>query len=128
MEMNKDAVAWFEIPVSNFERAKKFYSAIFDYEMPDWPMGPGYKMGVLLYNQESGGIGGAIIEGEGYTPAKNGTKVYLSAGKDLSVVLNRVEKAGGKIVMPKTQITPELGNFARFIDSEGNEISLHSMG
>jgi predicted enzyme related to lactoylglutathione lyase len=128
MEMTKDSVAWFEIPVSDFERAKKFYSAIFDYQMPEWPMGPDYKMGVLLYDQEAGGIGGAIIKGEGYVPGTSGPKVYLAAGKDLTVVLNRVEKAGGKIVFPKTQISPELGYFARFIDSEGNELSLHSMG
>ena len=126
--MTKDSVAWFEIPVSDFERAKKFYSAIFDYQMPEWPMGPDYKMGVLLYDQNNGGIGGAIVEGEGYIPGKTGPKVYLTTGKDLNTVLDRIEKAGGKVIMPKTQISPELGFMARFTDSEGNELSLHSMG
>src|SRR5688572_21017123 len=125
MEMVKNAIAWVEIPVSDFDRAKKFYSAIYDFEMPDTQMGP-QRMGFLLYDQENQGIGGAIVKGEGYTPGKNGPKVYLNGGNDLNTVLNRVEKAGGKVIMPKTNITPELGNFAIFEDTEGNFISLHS--
>lgn len=126
MEMLKDAVAWIEIPVSNFERAKKFYSAIYDFEMPEVQMGPN-RMGFLLYDQSGGGIGGAIVEGPGYVPSDNGSKVYLNAGTDLNLVLKRVEKAGGKVVMAKTLVTPELGYFASFTDPEGNELSLHSM-
>lgn len=126
MEMQKNAISWVEIPVSDFERAKKFYSAIYDYEMPEMMMGP-FRMGFLLYDQENQGIGGAIVHGEGNIPSDKGVKVYLNGGNDLNTVLNRVEKAGGKIIVPKMQITPELGYFASFIDSEGNMISLHSM-
>lgn len=125
MEMTKNAIAWIEIPVSDFDRAKKFYSRIFDYEMPEMPMGPN-RMGFLLYDQPGGGIGGAIVKGEGYVPA-TGAKVYLNGGTDLNTVLNRVENAGGKVVMPKILITPELGHFGTFQDTEGNIISLHSM-
>ncbi len=126
MEMSKNAINWVEIPVSNFNRAKQFYSTIYDYEMPEMQMGP-QRMGFLLYDQQGGGIGGAIVQGEGYMPSSLGAKVYLTAGNDLNIVLNRVEQAGGKVIMPKTEITPELGNFALFEDSEGNHISLHSM-
>lgn len=126
MEMNLNAVNWVEIPVTDFERAQKFYSAIFDYEMPASPMGPA-RMGFLIYDRNKGGIGVAIVQGPGYEPSGKGVKVYLNGGSDLNHVLNRVEKAGGKIILPKTQITPELGHFATFQDSEGNQISLHSM-
>lgn len=125
MEMLKNAVNWIEIPVVNFERAKKFYSAIFDFEMPEMVMGPN-KMGFLLFEQQ-GGVGAAIVQGEWYVPSDKGTLVYLNGGKDLSTVLNRVEKAGGKILLVKTQITPELGYFAYFMDCEGNRVALHSM-
>jgi uncharacterized protein len=125
MEMTKDAVSWVEIPVADFERAKKFYSQIYDYEMPEMPMGT-HRMGFLLYDQQNGGIGGAIMHGEGYEPSAKGVKVYLNAGSDLNTVLNRVEPAGGKILLPKTQISPELGYFATFQDSEGNAICLYS--
>jgi predicted enzyme related to lactoylglutathione lyase len=126
MEMIKNAIAWAEIPVSDFARAKKFYSTIYDFEMPEMMMGPN-QMGFLLYDQQGGGIGAAIVKGDGYVPSPQGTKLYLNGGNDLSVVLNRVEAAGGKVIFPKMQITPELGCFAMFEDSEGNHISLHSM-
>jgi len=67
------------------------------------------------------------VQGEGYVPTNNGVKIYLAGGSDLNIVLNRVENAGGKIILPKTQITPEYGFFASFQDTEGNIISLHSM-
>lgn len=128
MEMTKNAIAWVEIPVIDLDRAKKFYETIFDFEMPVIDMGP-IKMGMLLYDQEGGGVGGALCHGEGYQPSgENGSKVYLNGGDDLSTVLGRVEGAGGKVVVPKTEIGQEMGNFAFFNDSEGNFIGLHSMG
>lgn len=125
MEIIKHAISWFEIPVTNFDRAKKFYSAIFNYEMPETTMGS-VRMGFLLYEQGKG-VGGAICYGKDYEPSQKGTIPYLSAGSDLNNVLNRVENAGGKIVVPKTEIGENYGYFAYFIDPEGNKIGLHSM-
>ena len=125
MEMLHNAVNWFEIPVTDFKRAKKFYSKIYDFEMPEMAMGES-TMGFLLHDAEKGGIGGAIVQGLNYVPSKEGSKVYLNGGEDLKTVLDRVEGAGGKVIMAKTQITPEYGYFAVFEDTEGNEISLHS--
>ncbi len=127
MELVRDAISWFEIPVSDFARAKSFYQTIFDFEMPEMDMGP-IKMGILLHDQENGGVGGAICCGEGYKAAGNdGLKAYLNGGKDLNVVLNRVAGAGGALVMPKTEIAPGMGYMAFFTDSEGNVVGLHSM-
>lgn len=124
--MVKNALNWFEIPVTNFERAKAFYSKIFNFEMSSAPMG-NTMMGFLLYDQEGGGIGGAIVHGEDYVPSQQGTMVYLNGGGDLTIVLNRIEKAGGKVVVPKTKISDEHGFFAIFVDTEGNKVGLHSM-
>jgi len=126
MEMNTNAINWFEIPVTDFKRAKQFYSAIYAYEMPEMEMGP-FTMGILPYDQNAGGVGGAICFGEGCEPSSKGTKVYLNGGSDLNHVLNRVEAAGGSVVMPKTDIGSDMGYFAIFMDTEGNQISLHSM-
>ena len=123
MNMPANAVNWFEIPVKDFDRAKKFYSAIYNYEMPEYPMKN--RMGILPYNNQQG-IGGAIVQGEGYEPAKTGAKLFLQAGTDLTEVLNRIEPAGGKVVMPKTQVTEEIGYIAGFEDTEGNLLYLHS--
>jgi predicted enzyme related to lactoylglutathione lyase len=122
-----NAINWFEIPVSDFDRAKKFYESIFDYQIPDSLMGP-TRMGFFLYDFKSGKIGGAICHGNGYTPSQQGSLIYLTADPDLQIILGRIESAGGKILQPKTQVTPEIGNIAIFLDSEGNRVALHSRG
>jgi uncharacterized protein len=127
MEMLHNAIAWFEIPVLDFERAQGFYSKIYDYEMPEMQMGPA-RMGFLLSDSAKGGIGGAIVHAsEGYVPSKLGHKIYLNGGKNLNVVLDRVAGAGGQLGIPKTLIAPEMGYYASFWDTEGNEVHLHSM-
>lgn len=122
----KTAIAWFEIPALDFERAMTFYSAVIGedvkkHEMPD----PEMLYGVFPY-QEGSGIGGAIVKMEGATPSKDGVTIYLDGGDDLSPSLARAEKAGATIIMPKTDIG-ENGFMAQFIDTEGNRIALHSM-
>ena len=128
MESVKDAISWFEIPVLDFARAKTFYQAIFDVEMPEMDMGP-LKMAIFHHDRDHGGVGGAICFGEGYTPSGNhGPKAYLNGGEDLNVVLGRVNAAGGVVVMPKTEIAPGMGHMAFFTDTEGNAVGLYSMG
>ena len=119
------AINWFEIPVKNFETAKKFYEAILDAEMQVMDA-MGMKSAFFPADLEKGSIGGCIIEGEGYEPSQNGSVVYLNGGEDLSVVLSKVEAAGGKILLPKTGIGPN-GFMAYFEDSEGNKVGLHSV-
>lgn len=125
MEKMTNSVNWVEIPVLNFERAKEFYSRIYNYEMYEETMGH-LRMGFLPMERESQGVGGAIVQGTGYTPSSLGAKIYLNGGKDLLNVLNRVEGAGGDVLVHKTKITDEIGYFAAFEDPEGNHIYLHS--
>lgn len=124
MENLKNSLNWFEIPVTDFERAQKFYSTIYDYEMPSMAMGE-TTLGFFLV--ERGGIGGAIAFGPGYEVSDAGALIYLNGGQNLQVVLDRVEGAGGKVLTPKALITNELGFYATFKDSEGNKVALHSM-
>lgn len=125
METVKNALTWFEIPVKNFDKAKAFYESIFDFEMPEMPMGQN-RMGILLHDQQGGGVGGAIVAGEGYKPVVGGAMVYLNGGSDLSVVLERVSKAGGAVLVPKTHVA-DVGYYAIFQDCEGNHVGLHSL-
>jgi len=123
----KNAITWFEIPVTDYERAKKFYSEILGEEIKDHDMGDeNMKYGIFPYDMENHKIGGAIMKMEGMNPSKDGSTVYLYAGEDLSVSLARIEPAGGKVIMPKTDIN-ENGFIAQFIDTEGNRVALHSM-
>ncbi len=120
----KNAINWFEIPVTDFTRAKKFYETILDAEIMEMPF-PDGKYGMFPSDMQSG-VGGGLAQGEGFVPSDKGTVVYLNGGEDLSVSLGKVESAGGKIVMPKTSIG-ENGFMAHFIDTEGNRVALHSM-
>ena len=129
MQLRTHAINWFEIPVADFGRAKKFYEAIFGYEMPENQMGPA-RMGFFLYDFKNGGRGGAIVHHpEFYTPAANGTLVYLNCEPDLQNVLNKVEGAGGTVLMGKSEVAPNqnLGFWALIQDTEGNRVALHSM-
>jgi len=123
----KNAINWFEIPVNNYERAKKFYGDILglkitDYHMPEKNM----KYGMFPYDMENNGVGGAIVQMKEMKPSTDGVTVYLNGGDDLNVALSKVEAAGGQVLMPKTDID-ENGFFAQFIDTEGNRVALHSM-
>lgn len=119
-----NAINWFEIPVADMDRAVEFYNTVLDIQLTLGPAGSGYKMAMFPMEQ---GSGGALMQGQGYIPSKEGTLIYLACGPDLSVALGRVEKAGGKILIPKTDIG-ENGFFAVFVDTEGNKMALHSMG
>lgn len=118
-----NAINWFEIPATNFSRAKAFYSSIFDAELAVQKM---MNDQMAFLPAEEGGVGGAIIQGEGYIPSAEGTIPYLNGGSDLNTILERVADAGGNVVLPKTQISEEIGYFAFFMDTEGNKIALHS--
>lgn len=120
-----NAINWFEIPVEDFERAKKFYETIFGEEVVEIPF-PHGKYGMLPCDMQNG-VGGGIVQGEGFTPSDKGTIVYLNGGDDLSIPLSKIEDAGGKIMVPKTSLG-ENGYMAHFIDSEGNRVALHSIG
>ncbi len=119
-----NSINWFEIPAKNFERAKAFYSSLFGAEIQEMPH-PTLKYGILPGDMQNGVTGG-IVEGDGFEPSMTGTLIYLNGGNDLSIPLSKVEKAGGKIVLPKTSIGAN-GFMAHFIDTEGNKVALHSM-
>ena len=125
----QNALNWFEIPVSDFNRAKKFYETIFDFQMPENQMGQA-RMGFLLYDFQSGKVGGAIVHHPGFhVPAQTGSLIYLNCNPDLQMVLEKVDKAGGKVrqqKMPVSNDQPELGYWALIHDTEGNRIALHS--
>ena len=119
-----NALNWFEIPASDIERARKFYNKIFEIGLITMEGMEGFTM--AMFPAEDG-VGGGVVQGEGYQPSTEGSLIYLNAGDDLNDVLNRVEAAGGQVVLPKTSIG-ENGFMAYFIDSEGNRVGLHSMG
>jgi len=124
----KNAISWFEIPAIDLGRAQKFYETIFNIRMISFDT-PNFQMRMFPVEDMMNGVGGAISKAEGfYKPsATDGPLVYLNANPDVQNVLDKIEAAGGKIVVPKTQISPEFGYMAVFVDTEGNRVALHSV-
>jgi predicted enzyme related to lactoylglutathione lyase len=118
-----NALNWFEIPVTDLARAKSFYGSVLQTELRQEAMN-GIDMAILPYQE--GGVGGALVKGEPFTPSANGAVVYLNAGDDLDGALTRVAAGGGKVVMGKTLISEKIGSIAFFHDTEGNRVGLHS--
>lgn len=125
--MKNNVVGWFEIPVENMDRAIKFYEEVFDFKLDRNQMGP-FDMAWFPRVTEGLGSGGSLVHfPAAYKPSTEGTLVYFTAHSgDLANELSRVEKAGGKVLQGKTQISEEHGFMALFIDSEGNRVALHS--
>ena len=120
-----NAINWFEIPAANLERAVKFYEQILATKLPIDTSFPGMPMAMLPYAEP--GVGGCLIAFEQARPNADGVRIYLNAGDDLRPILDRVEGAGGQIIMPRTLIRDDIGYIGLFRDSEGNIIGLHSM-
>ena len=125
MDATTNILNWFEVSVADINRAQKFYETVFNVKLETMEM-MGMKMAMFPYAQGSGKLSGALVQSDMHKPSADGVKVYFNGNPDLSDALSRVEKAGGKIVMPKTSIGDEMGHMAFFIDSEGNNIALHS--
>ena len=118
------AINWFEIPVRDIKRATKFFETILDASMQQMES-KGMKSAFFPADMENGSIGGCLIEGPGYIPSDQGALIYLNGGKDLNTILNKVESAGGKIILSKKAIGHN-GFIAYFNDTEGNKLGLHS--
>ncbi len=122
----KNIVTWFEIPVTDMQRAKDFYSAVMETGFEDNNM-DGFKM--AIFDHENPAVSGMLVEAEGYEPSKTGAVIYLNGGDDLSTPLDRAVQNGAEILVPKTAINEgECGYFAQFSDSEGNRVGLYSIG
>ncbi|MEO9870870.1 VOC family protein [Ekhidna sp.] len=122
-ESMKSFISIFEIPATEISRAVNFYQAILDIDIEKMKM-PGMEMGILPYEGQM--VTGVIVKGEGYQPSANGVTIYLNGGDNLQIILDKIEKNGGKIIVPKTPHADESGYFAMFLDSEGNRMGLHS--
>lgn len=119
-----NALNWFEIPSTDFDRAVMFYSTILEAPLRR-EMIAGTLNAFLPYdNNADNAVGGAIIFDAQITPSAHGTVPYLNCNGRLDEVLARVIPAGGKVILP--HIDFPFGSIATILDTEGNRIGLHS--
>jgi predicted enzyme related to lactoylglutathione lyase len=125
-----NAINWFEIPVADTERAKKFYETILDIKMDTQFIGEtNEELTFFPFEKDvvratSGKVSGVLVKNDRTKPSLEGTRVYLNANPSIQTVVDKVEPAGGKLIVPVTKIMA--GFFAIIIDTEGNKVGLHA--
>jgi predicted enzyme related to lactoylglutathione lyase len=121
--MQRDAIHWFEIPVTDIDRAQRFYETLFARPMRREQMGP-QTLAVFAYQ---GGIGGALLKSAtAPAPSTDGNLVYLNASPSLDAVLARAGELGATVLLPKLELPNAIGFIAQIVDCEGNRVGLHS--
>ncbi|WP_439545079.1 VOC family protein [Sandarakinorhabdus sp.] len=111
-------ISWFEIPVTDLARARRFYEAVFAIAMSVERV-DGYDM---AFFPGDGTPGGALVQGDVYVPGKSGPILYFRV-VDIDVVMARAVQSGGRSLYAKKDIGAN-GWVAEFEDSEGNRIAL----
>ena len=122
--MSINALNWFEIPVSNMQRASEFYTSVTGSSFREESIAENQ---LAIFSYEQPGVGGCLIKGRAYVPGNHGAVVYLGIKDGLNAALERVKAAGGIIATGNTRLPGDMGCYAHIIDTEGNRIGLHAM-
>jgi predicted enzyme related to lactoylglutathione lyase len=110
--------AWFDIPVTDMKRAIAFYEQVTHQKLQHFPMGPDRETALFPAD-------GCLFKAPEDKPSHFGSRVYFDANTGVAEWVKRIEAAGGKMLMPRTEIPGGRGFFAYFEDSEGNRVGLH---
>jgi predicted enzyme related to lactoylglutathione lyase len=125
--MKNNILGWFEIPAKDMDRAVKFYESVFDFKMHRQKMNT-LDMAWFPWKEDRPGAPGSLVHNEEfYTPSDKGVLIYLTTPSgDLNEDAAKIEEAGGKIIVPRQQISEDYGYIVVFLDTEGNRVALHS--
>jgi uncharacterized protein len=118
----QNAINWFEIPVSDLDRAVAFYEAVLGVKLRREVFG-GRPMAIFPYSD--GGVGGALLHDPRRAPSADGSILYLHVGDRLEQALASAKQAHGEVVLPKTHIG-DPGHIGIVRDTEGNLVGLHA--
>jgi uncharacterized protein len=118
-------VIHFEIHAEQPERASKFYSSLFGWEITKWN-GPIEYWIVRTGPAGTPGIDGGILKRQGAAPVEmQAVNAYVCTigVADIDAMLKAVPAQGGSLAVPKMPI-PGMGWLAYFKDTEGNIFGL----
>lgn len=122
MAIQSNPVVYFEIPVTDLDRAIRFYTAVFGFTFEKTSIDHN-EMALFPLSDVLPGISGALAKGEIYIPTLDGVVLYFHTDS-IEKTLEKAIANGGAELYPKTS-NGELGYVAEFKDSEGNRIALH---
>jgi len=113
-------VVWFDIPVTDLDRAAAFYAAVLGVRVNKETFGDS-SIGVIEHRD---GNGGCLVPDQEEI-ASGGVLIYLNVDGRLRDAVNQVVPHGGTVLKPTHSIGPH-GYRAIILDSEGNRVALHS--
>ena len=119
-------VTWYEIPVTDMNRAVEFYSNLFGMQIDVSDFGE-LKMALMPYYENQIGISGALVENKEFYHSDNqkGPLLYFETD-NVKQTLDKATALGGTTVIEEKLISPEHGYMGVFLDTEGNRIALHA--
>jgi len=109
-------ICYLEIPANAAEDSAAFYSSIFRWKVRT--RGDGN-----LAFDDTGCVSGTWVKETDRTPDER-TRVYIMVDS-IAEALREIEKAGGRVLTPRTDIGPNMGAFAAFADPVGNVFGLY---
>jgi predicted enzyme related to lactoylglutathione lyase len=118
----KNAISWFELPVSDLDRAVAFYTTVLGTPLGEVAEADGRRFAMFPAQD---GVSGALVQGDGYVPSAEGAVLFLNAGEMLQPLVERVETAGGRVLMPRMDLG-DWGVAAFIADTERNKVALHA--
>jgi predicted enzyme related to lactoylglutathione lyase len=119
-----NTIVWADIPVTDMERARTFYAAVLEAEIPLMD-GANGDVALLPGDPTGGEVSGDLVRGENQKPGAGGITVYLDSKGDPEGMIERAVAAGGTMLMPVASMGDVVGFIGFFQDSEGNRIGVH---
>jgi len=119
-------IVYFEIPANNIDRAKHFYHALLGWKIEPTkvPMDQAAAAAMQYHDISTGELKeGTLNMGGLYKRQMSELIINHVAVEDIDKVLAKVEKLGGKIMIPKMEIK-SVGLNAIIQDTEGNSLGL----
>jgi uncharacterized protein len=123
--MAKNVVIWADIPVTDMDRARKFYGALLQADIPVMP-GTNDSVALLPGGDQEGTVSADLAKGENMKPSMDGATVYFDPMGDIAAFMQRVESAGGKILQQPMDMGPVVGVIGFFVDTEGNRLGVRA--
>jgi predicted enzyme related to lactoylglutathione lyase len=119
-----NTIVWADIPVIDLDRARAFYSAVLQADIPLMPGMEG--VAFLPGDPQSDEVTGDLVKSENAEPGAGGVTIYLDSKGDPEGMIERAVAAGGQVAMPVSDMGETVGFIGFFIDSEGNRIGVHA--
>lgn len=116
-----NTIGYFEIQADNLEKAKSFYSTIFE-----WKFVKDETIPIEYYRIEMAGIYGGLLKRPAKTPpSQSGTNAFICSiqVEDFDKTAEKITESGGQVALEKFPVVGKCWQ-GYFLDPEGNTFGL----